>query len=81
MGRYDIALPNGYFNLAVERDIKTHTLGRRAIAKDYSMTAILKSEKYFDAVIKDFITALDKNFAQTGKNVTSPFGPNTSPTI
>ncbi|RPB15098.1 cytochrome P450 [Morchella conica CCBAS932] len=64
---YDIALPNGFFNLAVERDIKTHTLGRRAIAKDYSMTAILKSEKYFDAVIKDFITALDKNFAQTGK--------------
>lgn len=65
--RYDIALPNGYFNLAVERNIPVHAAGRRAIAKDYSMTATLKNERYFDAVIKDFITALDKNFAQTGK--------------
>lgn len=31
------------------------------------MTSTLKNEQYFDAVINDFITALDKNFAQTGK--------------
>lgn len=53
--------------MAVERDIQVHAAGRRAIAKDYSLTAILKSEQYFDAVINEFITALDKNFAQTGK--------------
>jgi hypothetical protein len=37
------------------------------IAKDYSLTATLANEPYFDEVIKDFITALDAEFAQTGK--------------
>ncbi|PUU75359.1 cytochrome P450, partial [Tuber borchii] len=64
--RYDIALPNGFFNLAVERDIQTHAEGRRAIAKDYNMTATLMAEAHFDNVIKDFILALDRNFAQKG---------------
>ena len=64
--RYDIALPNGFFNLAVERDIQTHAEGRRAIAKDYNMTATLMAEAYFDNIIKDFILALDRNFAQKG---------------
>src|SRR5437868_3874387 len=64
--RYDIALPNGYFNLAVERDIQTHAKGRHAIAKDYTMTATLMAESHFDEIIRDFICALDKNFAQKG---------------
>lgn len=65
--RYDIALPNGYFNLAIERNIARHAVGRRAIAKDYTLAATLKNERYFDNVIKDFISALDKNFASVGK--------------
>lgn len=65
--RYDIALPNGYFNLAIERNKERHAVGRRAIAKDYTLAATLKNEKYFDNVIHDFITALDKNFASVGK--------------
>ncbi|KAI5780407.1 cytochrome P450 [Geopyxis carbonaria] len=64
---YDIALPNGYFNLAVERDIARHAVGRRVIAKDYTMMATLKNESYFDAVVKEFVTALDKNFSSIGK--------------
>lgn len=62
--RYDIALPNGFFNLAVERDIQTHAEGRRAIAKDYNMTTTLAAEAHFDTIINDFILALDRNFAQ-----------------
>ncbi|PWW75713.1 cytochrome P450 [Tuber magnatum] len=63
---YDIALPNGFFNLAVERDIQKHAEGRRAIARDYTMTATLTAESHFDNIIRDFILALDKNFAQKG---------------
>jgi hypothetical protein len=51
----------------VERDIATHANGRRAIAKDYSLTATLANEKYIDAIIADFIKALDATYAQTGK--------------
>ncbi|KAL7268893.1 hypothetical protein RUND412_008467 [Rhizina undulata] len=64
---YDIALPNGFFNLAVERDIARHASGRRAIANDYTMMSTLQNEKYFDNVIQEFITAIDKNFASVGK--------------
>jgi len=65
--RYDIALPNGFFNLAVERDIQTHAEGRRVIAKDYNLTATLMAEAHFDSIIKDFILALDRNFAQKAR--------------